>query len=698
MWSFVKNARATGLSLVLVALLVSCPPPVARVEYKLLSVLPTPVTPGDVVTAFGVFPASAQVMLGQEVLNTTPVKDGLRFTVPASVLAQDANIEILGTAPWGETVKLVGGLAVNPRIDAAAVQGRSVRVVGTGWNASSVLKVNGRVIPATLDGQALLGELPQTSAFGLLTVTVEVGKRVSNPKGVLFEAGAIQGRVSLPVVQPTLLNPQGLRRSVQQPSEKAFIVNQAAAAQVKTLVSATRVQTLVGLDAVRFEFSTPELAQTASGLLQKVGILVEWDHWIGVQNAPQGIPSHPPQRTRLSRQAGSVPTPSPDQWFLNLLEVSKAWQVNQGAGITVAVIDTGVNLEHPDLKANLLPGYDFVDEDNIPQDIAGHGTHVAGLVAANGKALGIAPQAKILPIRVLRDLSGGSTSTVAQGILWAANLLTNQPNPHPAQVINLSLGSNDYSPLLDSAIQQVQARGVVVVAAAGNNGGAVAFPAALRDVVAVTALAGVRGGDLLYQPSYASRGPGVWVTAFGGDLSQDQDQNGVPDGILSTDLGETGYGLRMGTSMAAPQVAGLAALALANGLQATMIRSILATTATDLGIRGVDLQFGYGLVSARAITYSQPRLYAVALDTSGAVVSWSLVQTDGSFLLQNLTPNQDLSIFVASDENQNNIVGEVSEWRTTAVTHQAMAARITEIDRLELYSSNQSGVRLALVK
>jgi serine protease len=123
--------------------------------------------------------------------------------------------------------------------------------------------------------------------------------------------------------------------------------------------------------------------------------------------------------------------------------------------------------------------------------------------------------------------------------------------------------------LIAEAVARALERGIIVVAAAGNSGGALAYPAALPGMIAVTALA---GPITPYQPAYASRGAGLWLTAYGGDLSSDQDQNGIADGILSTDLGEA-YGLRSGTSMAAPQVTGVSALALSTSFELRLIRN-----------------------------------------------------------------------------------------------------------------------------
>jgi serine protease len=641
--------------------LVACGDTTPRVEYKLTLVLPTPVTPGESATAYGVFPKEVTVTLGDASVTAVVVKNGLRFTVPANFTARDAVLKVTGQAPWGEAVSLVGALTVKPRVDTVTLTGSSLRVAGAGWAGSSDvrLKINGSNMTFTQEGEALVTVIPPQSAYGLLTVTVEVGKQTSNAKGVMLEAGAVQGRVVLPGLSPTPMVAAARAQGLMVASAaKAFLVLGNASVDRAQNFETAEIKTIRGLDATRFAFQTHELARQAfDGLVQK-GVRLEWDVPIGITDAGSVVEALP--RARL--MDSGLPTPSADQWFLTAQNMPTAWEFTQGEGVTVAVVDTGVDLEHPDLKANLLPGYDFVDDDAEPMDIAGHGTHVAGLVAANGKALGVAPKAKILPVRVLRDLSGGSTSTVAEGILWSAGLLTDKPNPNPAQIINLSLGSNDYSTLLENVIEQVQAHGVLVVAAAGNSGGAVSYPAAFNQVVSVTALAGVSGGDLTYQPFYASRGQGLWLTAFGGDTSQDQNRDGVPDGIFSTDLTDTGYGLRMGTSMAAPQVAGLSALALANGTPKHLVRDLIAKNSTDLGVKGFDLQFGWGLISSCAITGTPQRLYAVALGENNKVVSWSLVQADAEYLIGNLEPGKNLNLLVASDENANGIVGESGEW------------------------------------
>src|SRR3981081_3634236 len=138
--------------------------------------------------------------------------------------------------------------------------------------------------------------------------------------------------------------------------------------------------------------------------------------------------------------ARAAPDPlRPQQWGLGLVAAGPRHQVATGAGAVVAVIDTGVQADHPDLAGRLLPGYDFVDNDGTPQDGNGHGTHVTGIVAAdagNGIGIeGVAPSAMVLPVRVLGNDGSGSTAAVAQGIDYAL--------AHHADGINLSLGSDD---------------------------------------------------------------------------------------------------------------------------------------------------------------------------------------------------------------------------------------------------------------
>jgi serine protease len=281
-----------------------------------------------------------------------------------------------------------------------------------------------------------------------------------------------------------------------------------------------------------------------------------------------------------------------EQWNLDLIQSDAAHVVSTGSGAVVAVVDSGTQLDHPDLAGRVGQGYDFVQNDATPQDGNGHGTHVSGIIgAASGNGIGVesvAPGATILPVRVLGDDGGGSTDTVAKGVDYART--------HGADVINLSLGSD--VPLVgaiggdafDAAVHRALAAGIVVVAASGNNGVPVCEqPAAGDGLLCVGAV------DRREQRSFfSSFGSGLGLVAPGGSGT------GVPgEDVLSTYKG-SGYEELAGTSQAAPHVSGVAALLVARGVRGQAAVKRILATATDLGAPGNDAVYGAGLVNARA--------------------------------------------------------------------------------------------------
>ena len=281
-----------------------------------------------------------------------------------------------------------------------------------------------------------------------------------------------------------------------------------------------------------------------------------------------------------------------EQWNLDLIESDAAHATATGTGAVIAVVDTGVAAGHPDLAGQILPGHDFVQDDDTPQDGNGHGSHVSGIaVAATGNGVGIssvAPGAKLLPVRVLADDGSGTSEDVAAGIDWART--------HGAQVINLSLGSQ--VPIvgamggdeIDAAIRRALGAGLVVVAAAGNNGVPVCEqPAAAEGLLCVGAV------DKRKQRSFfSSFGSGLGVVAPGGSSLP-----AAGEDILST-VPPDGYEEIAGTSQAAPHVAGVAALLVGKGLTGQAAVKRILDTATDLGPAGDDAESGHGLVNARA--------------------------------------------------------------------------------------------------
>jgi subtilisin family serine protease len=311
----------------------------------------------------------------------------------------------------------------------------------------------------------------------------------------------------------------------------------------------------------------------------------------------------------------------PQQWdYLRAGFASAADLVAGDAARTIAVLDTGIRFEHPDLAGRLIAGFDFVsdswngaDGNGIDSDATDplisqgtHGTHVAGtIVAARDNALGIAGAigaGRVMPVRVLGVL-GGTDFDIAQAILYAARL-PNSSGQLPAtraEVINMSLGGPNPSALLDAAVSAAIEAGVVVVAAAGNaNSKYPMYPAAIDGVIAVAAT------DAKDERAYySSFGDHVVIAAPGGDPWVDADADGYFDGVLSCTVdpfaGAT-YTRKSGTSMAAPHVAAAAFLlrSVDPSLSPQEVAAYLCAGALDLGVAGKDKYFGYGRLDAGA--------------------------------------------------------------------------------------------------
>ena len=345
-------------------------------------------------------------------------------------------------------------------------------------------------------------------------------------------------------------------------------------------------------------------------------------------------------RTRLYLAAGiavaavaAVATPShaatndplyAKQWGLTQINASQAWAKSTGAGAVIAVVDTGVDLSHPDLQGKLVTGATFTgcpkgqrpcgngdwrgpDGNGAADDV--HGTHVSGTAAAatgNGVGIaGVAPAAKIMPVKVLEEGSG-SYEDIADGVRWATD--------HGADVINMSLGGlagTQLLPLLGvdttlaDAIAYAVGKGVAVVAAAGNTSTPLCSdPAFTDDVICVVA---TDRNELKSAYSEFGIKPDLNVVSAPGGAGlvncDDDVWSSVPQGTGSDACGQKNYDAFAGTSMATPHVAGVAALLAAQGRSRAGIYNAILTTARTPGAlaRGVyNPVYGYGIVDAAA--------------------------------------------------------------------------------------------------
>jgi subtilisin family serine protease len=282
------------------------------------------------------------------------------------------------------------------------------------------------------------------------------------------------------------------------------------------------------------------------------------------------------------------------QWGLTAIQAPTAWDVSLGEGVVVAVVDTGIDLSHRDIAPNVAnTGVNLLQPGGSLDDDFGHGTHVAGIIAAaTNNSVGVAGMAwgaRILPIRVA-DGSGGTVYNIARGIEQAVAL--------GARVINISLGNKRPSRYLKEQVDLALAKGVVIVAAAGNSaleGNALQYPAAYPGVIAVGAVgldqqALATGQTTYVRPDFSAFNSAVTVCAPGVD-------------ILSTvpvRFGE--YAYASGTSMAAPFVSGTVALMLSRnpGMMPAQVLDKLQASAQDLGARGIDPFYGAGLINAAA--------------------------------------------------------------------------------------------------
>lgn len=342
--------------------------------------------------------------------------------------------------------------------------------------------------------------------------------------------------------------------------------------KIVTFRSEQRVQTVIVEQAGKVVQAVPEQHIVAAELSDAASTsLAERDDVVSVIDDPV---------IRVASHTRGQQLP----WGIDRVDADRVWPTTTGSGSTIAIVDTGIDLDHPDLAGAIVGSANIIRSDRTADDDSGHGTHVAGIAAARNNsigAVGMSPGASLLAVKVLDRRGNGYLSDIIAGIEWAVD--------HGAQIINLSLGTSVDFPLFHDAVRSAVDRGVTVVAAAGNSGGAVLYPAAYSEVIAVGM---TDDRDRIHRAS--SRGPELDLVAPGDD-------------VYSTYKGGR-YTNMTGTSMATPHVSGAVALLLTrparcdqNGdsrCSPSEVQSTLQSTASDLLTPGRDDTSGNGLLNA----------------------------------------------------------------------------------------------------
>jgi subtilisin family serine protease len=266
------------------------------------------------------------------------------------------------------------------------------------------------------------------------------------------------------------------------------------------------------------------------------------------------------------------------EWHLNKLGLPSAWDTSQGTGVTIAILDTGVDGTHPDLTARMVAGWNFYDNNSNTADVNGHGTAVAGAAAASTNnsvgVAGMAGQAFIMPVRIADANAYAYWSTVAQGLTWASDM--------GARVANISYSGVAASATVQSAAQYMRSRGGLVVVAAGNNG----IDEGITPTTSMVVVSATDANDL--KTSWSSYGSFVSIAAPGQD-------------IWTTARGGS-YQAWWGTSLASPVVAGVVGLMMSTrpGMSNMQLEGLLYSSSIDLGTAGRDSYYGWGRVNAAA--------------------------------------------------------------------------------------------------
>jgi len=379
------------------------------------------------------------------------------------------------------------------------------------------------------------------------------------------------------------------------PTDRVIVVfkDGVGALEQKTLLKAQGleiVDEIPALRAVLVQAQPGQLHATLDALAKHPKVLMTGEdvHRNWLENFEIMSPAAVIKQAGPLQLTGRAPAPrftDEAPWGVKRVNAPAAWDRTQGAGVKVAVIDTGIDKDHPDLK--VAGGHNALDKNQPWDDDHSHGTHVAGSIAAalnSAHVVGVAPKAELYAVKVLSKDGSGNLFAIMGGIMWTAQ--------NGIQVANMSLGAPQEMALLKYALQMAAAQGVLFVAAAGNDGKAVNWPAAYDETIAVSALCppGVTNTKLCTDTTerisaFSSRGPEVDLIAPGVNIPS----------TVPLEVDASGVKAYSGTSMAAPHVAGLAALAIAAGKKDA--RAALMAAAEKLPNMTASEQ-GAGLVNA----------------------------------------------------------------------------------------------------
>jgi subtilisin family serine protease len=416
-----------------------------------------------------------------------------------------------------------------------------------------------------------------------------------------------------------------------------------------------------------------------------------------------------PLRTGFPVRSSNDPLYSFQAWHYGMIDAPEAWSITTGStSVLVAVVDDGIRFDHPAIAANLTSdGYDFVSDDTPipicgggsstaagdgdgydpdptipagyafdpdldclvgPLESGNHGLHVAGTIGAVGDdglgVTGINWRVRIRPVRVLGVGGVGSNYDVAQGVLYAAGLPADDgaggvvQAATGARIINMSLGGPSDSPDMANAVTAASNAGALIIASAGNEGtSAPRFPAAYPEVLSVSAV-----GPDRQLASYSSFGSTIDIAAPGGDVGDGDVSFGIMSTVWNFVTSSPSYDVFQGTSMAAPHVAGVAALILAAnpGLSAAQLRSRLLDFAVDAGAAGPDSRYGAGIVNARnslaqdlaPTRQLRARLYDASTGSALQTVPVSGVSYSFTGVI-----NGEYHVFAGQDESGDQLIG-----------------------------------------